>query len=161
MKRTNYHPLSLVLASRLVKDERWIRAVRACAKVKGLVKVESGSIRGSGVRVDGEVHHFVLIIKTISEPHSSMSSIRGYTVVIGHQHKGAGHRAGIPAIPGFIYSDVEDAIEGLCDRTRNEAGRRWSDGDCLDGVLKMHRAGLRAISLSYRCARKSLGMSSG
>jgi len=107
-----------VLARRLVKDERWIRAIRARTEMKRLVKVESGSIWGSGVCVDGEVHHLVLIIITIAEPRRSMPGIRGYAGVVGHQHKGAGHRAGIPDIPGLINNDVENAVEGLCDRAR-------------------------------------------
>jgi hypothetical protein len=111
-------PPSLMLARRLVKDERWIRATRACAKVKGLVKVESGSVWGSGVCVDGEVMHLVLIIHAIAEPRRSMPGIRGYAGVVRHQHKGAGHRAGIPEIPGLINNDVENAVEGLCNRAR-------------------------------------------
>jgi len=141
-----------VLARRLVKDERWIRAARVCTEVKRLVKVESRSIWGSGVRIDSEVFHLVLIIITIAKPRRSMPGIRGYAGVVGHQHKGAGHRAGSLEIPGLIDSDVEDAVEGLCDRARYEAGWRWPDVECRDFALKMHCAGLRAISLSYRCA---------
>ena len=80
-----------------------------------------------------------------------MPGIRGYAGVVGHQHKGAGHRAGSLEIPGLIDRDVEDAVEGLCDRTGWVAGRR-RDGECHDFVLKIHCAGLRAISLSYRRA---------
>jgi hypothetical protein len=40
----------------------------------------------------------------------------------------------------------------LCECARYEAGRRWSDVECLDVVLKMHRAGLRAISIGYQRA---------
>jgi hypothetical protein len=40
----------------------------------------------------------------------------------------------------------------LCERVRYLAGRRWSDVECLYGVLKMHRAALRAISIGYRRA---------
>lgn len=110
--------LSLVLARRLVKEERWIRAIRARAEVKRLVIVESGSIWGSSVCIDSEVHHRVLIIEAIAEPAHDMPGIRGYAGVVGHQHKGASYRAGIPLIPGLINRDVEDAVEGLCDRAR-------------------------------------------
>ncbi len=112
------HPLSPGLARRIVKEDRWIRAIRAHAEVKCLVKVERGSVWGSGVCVDSEVRHKVLIINTIAEPRRSMPGIRGYARVVGHQHKGAGHRAGIPPIPSFIDNDVKDAVEGLCDRAR-------------------------------------------
>jgi hypothetical protein len=146
------HPLSLVLARRLIKGKMWNRAIRGRTDVTHLVKVESGSVWGSGVCVDGEVMHLVLIIHAIAEPRRSMPGIRGYAGVVGHQRKGACHRAGIPGIPGFIDRDVEDAVDGLCECARYEAGRRWSDVHCHRGVLKMHRAGLRAISIGYRCA---------
>ena len=81
-----------------------------------LVKVDSGRVWGSGVRVQGEVRHHVLIVNAIAEPRRSMPGIRGYGGVVGHQYKGAGHRAGIPDISGLIDRDVDDAVEGLCDR---------------------------------------------
>ena len=104
------------------------------------------------------MHHLVLIIKDIAEPSHGMPGIRGDAGVVGHQHKGAGHRAGIPLIPGLIDNDVENAVEGLCDRAHNLTGRWWSDVECRNGVLKIHRAALRAISVSYRRAGPSLGM---
>lgn len=149
-----------MLARRVVKEERWIRAARAYTEVKRLVKVESGSIWGSGVSIDSEVCHPVLIINTIAEPRRKMPGIRGYAGVIGHQHKGTGHRAGIPEISGLIDGNMDDAVEGLCDRACYEAGWRWPDVECCDFVLKSHCAGLRTISLSYRRAG-SLGMGDG
>lgn len=111
------------------------------------MKVDSGRVWGSGVCVEGEVRYHVLIIKAIAEPRRSMPGIRGYARVVGHQHKGTGHRAGIPLIPGLIDRDVHNAVEGLCDRARDLTGRRWSNVEGREGVLKSHRAAQRAISV--------------
>lgn len=145
------YALSPWSARRLVKDERWIR-VRAHTEVTHLVKVESGSVWGRGVCVDDEVHHHVLIIEAIAEPRRGMPGIRGDAGVVGHQRKGACHRGGIPGIPGLIDRDVEDAVGGLCDRARYQAGWRWSDVEYHGGVLKMHRAMQRAVSIGRRYA---------
>ena len=110
------YALSPWSARRIVEEDGRIRAIRAHTEMKHHVKVESGSVWGSGVCVEGEVHHKVLIIKAIAEPRRSMPGIRGDAGDVGHQGKGAGHRAGIPLIPGLINNDVEDAVEGLCDR---------------------------------------------
>ena len=64
-----------------------------------------------------------------------MPGIRGDAGVIGYQRKGACHCAGIPLIPGIIDRDVEDAVGGLCERARYQAGWRWSDMHLHDGVL--------------------------
>jgi hypothetical protein len=146
------YALSPWSACRIVKDERWIRATRARTEMECLVKVESGSVRGSGVCVDSEMAHLILIIKAIAEPRRGMPGIRGDAGVVGHQRKGACHRGGIPGIPGLIDRDVEDAVDGLCDRARYQAGRRWSDVECHGGVLKMHRAMQRAVSIGRRYA---------
>jgi hypothetical protein len=71
------------------------------------------------VCVEGKVRHPVPVINAIAEPRRSMPGIRGYGGVVGHQHKGTGHRAGIPDISGLINRDVDDAVEGLCDRARD------------------------------------------
>ena len=62
------YALSPWSARRIVEEERWIRAIRAHTEVKCLVKVERGGVWGSGVCVDSEVHHKVLIVKAIAEP---------------------------------------------------------------------------------------------
>ena len=148
-------------ARRLVEDEGWVRVVCAQTHMKRFVKVESRSVWGRGVCVDDEVHHHVLIIKAIAEPRRSMPGIRGDAGVVGHQRKGAGHRAGIPGIPGFIDRDMGDAVEGLRDRARYHAGRWRPDVKRRDGILKGHRAMQRAVSLGRRCAGWSpLGMGS-
>jgi hypothetical protein len=146
------YALSPWSARRIVEGERWIRATRAHTEVKRHVKVERGSVWGSGMRVDDAVHHKVLIIKAIAEPRRSMPGIRGDAGVVGHQRKGACHRAGIPLIPGLIDRDVEDAVERLRDRARYHAGRWRPDVKRRDGILKGHRAMQRAVSIGRRCA---------
>jgi len=156
------HTLSLVLACRIVKDERWIRATRARTEMECLVKVESGSVRGSGVCVDSGMAHLILIIKAIAEPRRSMPGIRGYAGVVRHQHKGTSHCASIPSFISVLSNcDVEDAVKGLGNRARYHAGRWRPDVKRRDGVMKIHRAGLRTISLSYWRAGESLSVGGG
>lgn len=156
------YALSLVLTCRIVKDERWIRATRARTEMECLVKVESGSVRGRGVCVDSEMAHLILIIKAIAEPRRSMPGIRGYAGVVRHQHKGTSHCASIPSFISVLSNcDVEDAVKGLGNRARYHAGRWRPDVKRRDGVMKIHRAGLRTISLSYWRAGESLSVGGG